>query len=214
MRMPKPVWLCFDGVCCFGMCIQCIFINTVFMPPRSKIGGHIVFVLSVILSFCHSVILSFCNSVILSFCHFVLLSETLTLLITFEQWVLELWYFTWVFLVMRPLFFTLWPWPWSLTNFCLANNFWTVSAGALIFNMSIPCDETFLWMPLFLSLWPWPWSLTHFLKTLTLLITSEQWVLELWYFKWVFFVMRPFRGYHYFLPCDLDLGVWPIFWKL
>ena len=36
-----------------------------FMPPRSKIGGHIVFVLSVILSFCHSVILSFCNSVIL-----------------------------------------------------------------------------------------------------------------------------------------------------
>ena len=41
----------------------------IFMPPRSKIGGHIVFVLSVILSFCHS----------------VLLSETLTLLITFEQ---------------------------------------------------------------------------------------------------------------------------------
>ena len=28
-----------------------------FMPPRSKIGGHIVFVLSVILSFCNSVIL-------------------------------------------------------------------------------------------------------------------------------------------------------------
>ena len=38
----------------------------IFMPPRSKIGGHIVFVLSVILSFRHSVILSFCNSVILS----------------------------------------------------------------------------------------------------------------------------------------------------
>ena len=88
----------------------------IFMPPRSKIGGHIVFVLSVILSFCHSVILSFCNS--------VLLSETLTLLITFEQWVLELWFFTWVFLVIRP-----------------------------------------------------------------------------------------FRGYHYFLPCDLDLGVWAIFWN-
>mgnify|MGYP003683671203 CR=1 FL=1 len=31
----------------------------------------------------------------------VILSETLTLLITFEQWVLELWYFTWVFLVIR-----------------------------------------------------------------------------------------------------------------
>ena len=41
---------------------------------------------------------------------------------TFEQWVLELWYITWVFLVIRPFtgtitFFTLWPWPWSLTNF-------------------------------------------------------------------------------------------------
>ena len=80
------------------------------MPPRSKIGGHIVFVLSVILP---------------SFCHSVLLSETLTLLITFEQWVLELWYFTWIFSVIRS-----------------------------------------------------------------------------------------FRRYHYFLPCDLDLGVWPIFWKL
>ena len=24
----------------------------------------------------------------------------------------------------------------------------------------------------------------------------------------------PFCGYHYFLPCDLDLEVWTIFWKL
>ena len=45
-------------------------------------------------------------------------------------------------------------------------------------------------------------------ETLTLLITFELWVLELWYFTWVFFVIRPFRGY-YFLPCDL--GVLPIF---
>ena len=30
-------------------------------------------------------------------CHSVLLSETLTLLITFKQWVLELWYFTWIY---------------------------------------------------------------------------------------------------------------------
>ena len=65
------------------------------MPPRSKIGGHIVFVLSVILSFRHSVILS----------------ETLTLLITFEQWVLELWYLTWVSLVIRPFrgYHYFWP---------------------------------------------------------------------------------------------------------
>ena len=55
-----------------------------------------------------------------------------------------------------------------LWNFNLANNFWTVSAIALIFHMNIPCDKTFLWE----------------------------------------------CGYYYFLPCDLDLGVWPIFWKL
>ena len=48
-------------------------------------------------------------------------------------------------------------------------------------------------------------------ETLTLLITFEQCVLELWYFTWVFLVTRPFRGYHYFLPCDLDPGVWDIF---
>ena len=89
-------------------------------------------------------------------------------------------------------------------NFNLANIFWILSARALIFRMSIPCDKTFQWVPLFFTLWPWPWSLTHFLKTLTLLITFEQWVLELWYFTWVFLVIRPFRGYHYFLPCDLD----------
>ena len=77
----------------------------IFMPSRSKIGGHIVFVLSVILSFC------------------------------------------------PPLW-----------NFNLANNFWTVSARALIFYMSIPCDKTFPWIPLFFTLWRWPWSLTHFWK--------------------------------------------------
>ena len=36
----------------------------------------------------------------LSFCHSVILSETLTLLITFEQWVVDLCHFTWVFLVI------------------------------------------------------------------------------------------------------------------
>ena len=97
------------------------------MLQRSKIQGHIVFVLSVILSFFNSVILSFCP---------------------------------------------------SLWNFNFATNFWTVSSRALVFHMSIPCDKTFSWVPLFLTLWPWPWSLTHILKTLTLLISFEQWVLE------------------------------------
>ena len=49
---------------------------------------------------------------------------------------------------------TLWPLPWSLThfwNFNFAYNFWTVSAKALIFHMSIPCDPTFPWFWFFLK---------------------------------------------------------------
>ena len=99
-------------------------------------------------------------------------------------------------------------------NLNLANNFWTVSARALIFHMRSPFEKTFLWVPLLWTLWPWPWSLTHFLITLTLLITCELCALEVWYFTWLFLVRRSFRGYHYFWHCDLDLGVWPIFWKL
>ena len=38
-------------------------------------------------------------------------------------------------------------------NFNLANTFWTVSARAFIFHMSIPCDKNFPWVPLFLTLW-------------------------------------------------------------
>ena len=51
-----------------------------------------------------------------------------------------------------------------LWNFNLANNFWTVSARALIFHMYISYDKTFPWVPLFFTLWFWPWSLTHFLN--------------------------------------------------
>ena len=132
---------------------------------------------------------------------------------------LELWYFTWIFPVIRPFCVAMIFDPVTLAleldlffeNFNLANNFWTVSARALIFHMSIPCDKTFLWVPLFLTLWPWPWSLTHLKKTITLLITFEQWVLELWYFTWVFLVIRPFRGLHYFDPVTLTLEFGPFF---
>ena len=87
----------------------------IFMPPKSKIGGHIVF---------------------FPVCHSVLLSETLTLLITFEQWVLELWFFTWIFrdntFPLVSLFFTLYldlgVWPIFETlnlhyNFCTVKSF-------------------------------------------------------------------------------------------
>ena len=57
------------------------------------------------------------RGILFSFCHSVLLSETITLLITFEQWVLKLWYFTGIFPVIRPLSLTMWPWLWSLSHF-------------------------------------------------------------------------------------------------
>ena len=92
-------------------------------------------------------------------------------------------------------------------NFNLAINFWTVSARALIFNMSIPCDKTFPGAQLLFILWPWlpiffypvtlTWSFTHFLKTLTLLITFEYWVLQLLYSKWVFLVIWPWSLTHF-----------------
>ena len=106
----------------------------------------------------------------------------------------------------------------SVWNFNLANNVLTVNDRALVFNMStcIPSDKTLPWVPTFFTLWPWPCtcSLTYLLKTLTLLITFQQWVLELCCFTWVFLVIRPFCKYQHFLHCDLDLGVWPTFLKL
>ena len=89
-------------------------------------------------------------------------------------------------------------------NFNLANNFWTVSARDLIFQMSIPCDKTFTLVPLFFTLWPWPKSLTQFLENFNLannFLNSE--VLELWYFKWVFLVTTV--GTIIFYPMTLTL---------
>ena len=38
-------------------------------------------------------------------------------------------------------------------------------------------------------------------------------MLELCYFTWAFLVIRIFRGYQYCWPRDLDVGIWPLFWK-
>ena len=125
----------------------------------------------------------------LSFCHSVLLSETSTLLITFEQWVFHI-------SISCDLDLGVWPIFW---NFNLAKNFWTVSARALIFHSSIPCDKTFLWVPLFFTLWTWPLSLTLFLKNFNhannLLTVSAR--------ALIFYMRILSVG-------DLDLGVWPI----
>ena len=120
---------------------------------------------------------------------------------------------------LEPTFLILWHWSWSLTHLLktwtllTVYDIWTMSVRALIFHMSISCDKTFPLVPTFLILWHWSWSLTHLLKTLTLLITFEQWVLELKYFTWVFLMTTHFRVYQHFLPYNPDLGVWPTFWK-
>ena len=99
-----------------------------------------------------------------SLTHFL---TTLTLLITFEQWVLELWYFTRVFLEIRPfrgyhyfdtLILTLEFDPFLGENFNLANNFWTASAKALRFHMSLPCDKTLF----FYKYWSFHIAYKHF----------------------------------------------------
>ena len=96
-------------------------------------------------------------------CSLTYFLKTLILLINFEQWVLELCYFTWVIIVTWPfrgyqLFFTQWHWPWSLTYFFKIFNFayifWIVTSGALIMIMSIPCDKAFhFFYPVTLTLW-------------------------------------------------------------
>ena len=90
--------------------------------------------------------------------------KTLNLLINFEQWVIELWYFTWVFYETKT--------PSGTNNVDLV----------------------------ILTLWSWPLSLAYFLKTLILLITFEEWVLELWYFTWIFLVIRSICWYLTFWP--------------
>ena len=83
------------------------------MPPRSKMVGE--------------------GLSCMSFCQSVILSDNLNF-ITYQHWVLGLWYFTWVFLVTRQFhgyniwFFTLWPWLMSLKyffeNLNLVADFW------------------------------------------------------------------------------------------
>ena len=83
--------------------------------------------------------------------------KTLNLLITFEQWVIELWYFIWISLVGEKknntrsggiLFLSILSFCPPIWNFNIANNFWPMSARTLIFHMSIPCDKTFPWVPI------------------------------------------------------------------
>ena len=105
-----------------------------------------------------------------------------------------------------------WKYVWNLI---LANNSWTVRDRTLIFQRAFLLATSFRghqhFLPCDLDLEVWPTCIYN--KAITLLITFEQWVLKLWYFTWVFYETRLFRGYRQIWPFDLDLGVWLSFWK-
>jgi hypothetical protein len=69
-------------------------------------------------------------------------------------------------------------------SFCRSQKTLTlvISARALIFHMSIPCDKIFPWVQQCLILWPWPWCLTYLLTTLILAISFKWYKQEPWYF--------------------------------
>jgi hypothetical protein len=90
--------------------------------------------------------------------------------------------FTWVNIMVKALRgyqndLTLIPWPTYLKTFTTASFFWTASTRALKFPMSVPYDIPFHGNKNF-----WPWCLTYLIKTLTLAISLEWYILGLLYF--------------------------------
>jgi hypothetical protein len=137
-----------------------------------------------------------------------LLLKTITLAISFDWYVLGLIFhvcFFWQDLYMGTNRF-------GLVTLEFNKIFWMVCTRTLIFHTSICCDKTFPLVPTRLTFWPLSLCLTNLQKTLTLAISLELY--ELWYFMWVFLEKRPFLYYQQIRPCDLDLGVWPTYWKL
>ena len=133
-----------------------VWLKWLFMPPRS---WGILFLSCLSFFHCHSVILW--NS------------ETLTLLITFVQWVLKLCHFTWIFLVIKP--FCGYHYFYSVTltlefdpffeNFNPAFKQWALELW--YFTWKFPVIWLFLGYHYFFTPWPWSWILIQFLKTLT-----------------------------------------------
>ena len=182
-------------------------ILTFYAPEIEDRGGGILFLSC--LSFCYSITLSFCPplgnfNLVYNFWTVSARALIFYLSIPCDKT------FPWEQLVL-PCDLDLGVGP-CFVSLNLANNLWTASDRALIFHISIPCDKTFPWVPLFFTLWPWPWILTYFLKTLTLLITFEQWELELLsYCNWAFLVTRFSLEYQDICPCDLGhLWNWPL----
>ena len=115
----------------------------------------------------------------------------------FEQWVLQLWYFTWIKTLTWVLkLFSLSPW--NLTffqnfNIATCNKFWIVCSKVLIFRKSIFCKEAFSWVPTSLTLWPWPWILRLPFEKINCFAYNIS-VLQLWSATWIFLVIRSSVG--------------------
>ena len=108
------------------------------------------------------------------------------------------WYFTWIFPVIRPFVGTIIFDPVTLTlEFYPVFEYFTwIFPGIRPFcgyHYFLPCDLDLGVSPIFL-------------KTLTTLITFEQWVLRLWYFTWVFLLIRPFCGFIIFMAQRSKIG--------
>jgi hypothetical protein len=57
------------------------------------------------------------------------------------------------------------------------------------------------------TLRPWPWCLTYLLKNIAMALSFELYMLRLWYFTWMYLDQQ-------IRQCDLELCVWPTYWKL
>ena len=97
-----------------------------------------------------------------------------------------------------------------LKNINLGHNFLTRRDRAFILHMCIPCDDPFMCTIIF-DLVTLTLKFCIFLKNFNLghnFLTRRN---RDSYCTYVFLVTRPFTWYRNFLPCYLDLEVWPTF---
>ena len=127
-------------ICPLLIFVYNVTLSMIFMPPRSKIGAYCF------CPVCHSVILS-----VHVYQHFwpcdldlgiwSIFWKLLTMPITFQQWVPEFSYFTWIFLVKRSFcwYETFWPWLLLKKNTIIHNKM--INIRAFILHVSISCDK-------------------------------------------------------------------------
>ena len=108
----------------------------------------------------------------------LLFEKSLTLLINFEKLVLEVWCFTWLFLVTEPFYeiqdLWSWPWPWSLAYFMYI----------LTLFITFECFD--------LNIWPMFWKKKMTMVILLLFFFNKDKILELPYCTQSFFLWQDF----------------------